>query len=72
MNQYLYPWHDLYGNNQIEVILAKSYNECKEKIVEKYLNMYDLDDTLEFDDFLDQLCDKYGVYVGDIYDINEF
>ena len=28
--------------------------------------------TLEFEDLLVQLEDLYGVYIGDIYDINEF
>lgn len=73
MNQYLYPWHDLNGNNQIGVIIARGYTDCLEKLskclVDKYEN---LDDTLEFDDLLEQLGDLYGVYIGDIYDINEF
>ena len=34
MNLYLYPWHDLDGNNQIGSIYAKSFNNCKEKLVE--------------------------------------
>jgi cyclopropane-fatty-acyl-phospholipid synthase len=31
-----------------------------------------LDDTLSYEDLLEQLGDLYGVYIGDIYDITEF
>lgn len=73
MNQYLYPWHDLEGNNQIGYAFAKSFNDCKEKIIEYYVEKYEeLDDTLEYEDFLEQLGETYGVYIGDIYDITEF
>lgn len=73
MNQYLYPWHDLEGNNQIDTIQARSYSECEEKLAQKLLDKYeDLDDTLEFEELLNQLGDMYGVYIGDIYDITEF
>lgn len=73
MNQYLYPWHDLEGNNQIGSIFAKSFPECKEKLFEHLIDKYDeLDDTLDFEELLDQLRDIYGVYIGDIYDITEF
>ena len=36
MNTYLYPWHDLNGNNQIGYVVAKSFISCKEKL-SKYL-----------------------------------
>lgn len=73
MNLYLYPWHDLDGNNQIGSIYAKSFNNCKEKLVEYLTEQYDdLNDTLEYDEFIEQLGETYGVYIGDIYDITEF
>lgn len=73
MNQYLYPWHDLDGNHQISSINARNYNDCKEKLAKRLIDKYEqLDDTLEFDDLLDQLGDLYGVYIGDIYDITIF
>ena len=73
MNTYLYPWHDLGGNNQIGYIVAKSYTNCEEKLSKYLIDKYDkLDDTLEFDELLEQLGELYGVYIGDIYDINEF
>lgn len=73
MNQYLYPWHDLLGHNEIGVIKAKSYTDCLEKLSKFLIDKYEeLDDTLEFDDLLEQLGNIYGVYIGDIYDIIEF
>jgi hypothetical protein len=73
MNQYLYPWHDLEGNNQIGQIHARNYTECEEKLTQQLLDKYeDLDDTLEFEDLLNQLGETYGVFIGDIYDITEF
>lgn len=73
MNTYLYPWHDLNGNNQISRIVAKSFTDCEEKLSKYLIDKYEkLDDTLEFDELLDQLGELYGVYIGDIYDITEF
>ena len=73
MNTYLYPWHDLNGNNQIGSIVAKSFTDCEEKLSKYLIDKYEkLDDTLEFDELLDQLGELYGVYIGDIYDITEF
>ena len=73
MNTYLYPWHDLEGNTQIGYIVDKSFTDCEEKLSKYLIDKYEkLDDTLEFDELLEQLGELYGVYIGDIYDINEF
>lgn len=73
MNQYLYPWHDLDGNIQIGSINARNYTDCLERLSQRLVDKYDnLDDTLDFDDLLEQLGNLYGVYIGDIYDITEF
>jgi hypothetical protein len=32
----------------------------------------DLEDNGDFEDLVKQLATKYNVYIGDIYDINEF
>ena len=73
MNQYLYPWHDLEGNNQIGQLQARGYTDCIEKLSKYLTDKYDqLDDTLEFEELLEQLGEVYGVYIGDIYDITEF
>lgn len=73
MNTYLYPWHDLNGNNQISRIVAKSFTDCEEKLSKYLIDKYEkLDDTLEYEELLEQLGELYGVYIGDIYDITEF
>ena len=73
MNQYLYPWHDLHGNNSIGSIRAKNYTDCIDKLSKRLIDKYEeLDDTLEFEDLLQQLGEIYGVWIGDIYDITEF
>lgn len=73
MNQYLYPWHDLGGNIEISSIRAKNYTDCIDKLSKRLIDKYDqLDDTLEFEDLLQQLGEVYGVWIGDIYDITEF
>ena len=51
----------------------KSRQRLKEKLVEYLTEQYDdLNDTLEYDEFIEQLGETYGVYIGDIYDITEF
>lgn len=73
MNQYLYPWQNQAGDLEIGVIRAKSYPDCLDKLYKHLIDKYDkLDDTLSYEDLLEQLGDLYGVYIGDIYDITEF
>ena len=73
MNQYLYPWHDLEGGIEIRTIRARGYTEGREKLCKLLVDQYEeLDDTLDYDELLEQLADIYGIYVGDIYDITEF
>ena len=73
MNLYLYPWHDSEGNNKIGSITAKSFPDCKDKLIQHLINEYeDLNDTLEYDELLNQLEEEYGVCIGELYDITEF
>ena len=73
MDQYLYPWQDASGDLFIGSIQARNYTACLEKLSKHLLAKYDkLDDTLEFEDLLEQLGELYGVFIGDIYDITEF
>lgn len=72
MNIYLYPWHtDLVCD--ISKVVARSYEECEDKIKRIYLDKYDdLDDLLEYDDFCEDLACKHGIYLGSVFEINEF
>ena len=72
MNTYLIPWHSD-STIKIKKINARNFKECEEKLKTYFSNIYeDIDDLLDLDDFVDILGNKYGVYVGEIYDINEF
>ena len=73
MDHYLYPWYDVDGNVGIGSIKGRNYNDCLDKLTNHLIDKYEkLDDTLSFNELLDQLGEIYGVYIGDIYDINEF
>ena len=73
MDQYLYPWYDLDGNVGIDSIKGRNYTDCRDKLSKRLIDKYEkLDDTLSFEDLLEQLGELYGVYIGDMYDITEF
>ena len=72
MNTYLFPWHtdDVC---RIDKVVARSYEDCEEKIKSMYINKYDdLDDLLDYDDFCEELANKHGIQLGDVFEINEF
>lgn len=72
MNIYLFPWHTDEVCT-ISKVVARSYEDCEEKIKSMYINKYDdLDDLLDYDDFCEELADKYGIYLGEVSEINEF
>lgn len=72
MNTYLYAWHtDEYCT--ISKVIARNYEDCENKIKSEYTNEYeDLDDLLDFDEFCGELANNHGIYIGDIFEINEF
>ena len=69
MNTYLFPWHTDEVCS-IGKIVARSYEDCEEKIKSMYINKYD--DLLDYDDFCEELADKHGIYLGEVSEINEF
>lgn len=72
MNTYLYPVLDNDGI-AIKKCMAKNREHCEDKIKSIYVQQdYDIDDTLDFDAFCEELCDNYEVLIGEIYDIDEF
>lgn len=72
MNTYLFPWHTD-EVCRISKVVARSYEDCEEKIKSMYINKYDdLDDLLDYDDFCEELADKHEIYLGEISEINEF
>ena len=72
MNIYLFPWHTD-EICTISKVVARSYEDCEEKIKSMYINKYDdLDDLLDYDDFCIELAEKHRIYLGDVSEINEF
>ena len=72
MNTYLFPWHTD-EVCRIGKVVARSYEDCEEKIKSMYINKYDdLDDLLDYDDFCGELADKHEIYLGEVSEINEF
>lgn len=72
MNTYLLPWHTD-EVCRIGKVVARSYEDCEEKIKSMYINKYDdLDDLLDYDDFCEELADKHEIYLGEVSEINEF
>lgn len=72
MNTYLFPWHTD-EICTISKVSARNYNDCEEKIKNLYIDKYDdLDDILDFDDFCADLGEKHGIYIGNIFEIDEF
>lgn len=71
MNTYLYPWYDEVTCT-ITKVVARNFQDCEDKIKESYINKYDdLDDLLDFEEFCDDLYEKHGIVIGNIFDINE-
>ena len=66
MNTYLFPWHTD-EVCRIGKVVARSYEDCEEKIKSMYINKYD-----DLDDFCEELADKHGIYLGEVSEINEF
>nr|DAX08871.1 MAG TPA: hypothetical protein [Bacteriophage sp.] len=72
MNTYLYPYFN--GENcSIKKVMARNFEECQNKIMEYFIDRFNnLDDTMNFDDFIYDLYEKYDIFIGDIFEINEF
>ena len=60
MNIYLFPWHTDEVCT-ISKVVARSYEDCEEKIKSMYINKFCI-----------ELAEKHGIYLGDVSEINEF
>lgn len=71
MNKYILPWTDFDIVENLK-ITAKSYNDCKEKIIEYFADRYDfVDDTMTYSELVDCL-DQHDILIGSkIEDIEE-
>lgn len=69
MTKFLFPVCDCDGVNIIESVTASSIEDAKDKIIQRYLDMYDDLESDNWEDFLVEMDASYGVLIGDLYDI---
>lgn len=70
MNTYLIPVFD--DECYIHHVYARSTQEAKDKIVEDFIETYELEDDVESWEDLLAALDGMGILIGDIYDKEEF
>lgn len=69
MNKYLIPIDD--GDDlYIESVSANDYTQAQDKLIEYFCENFDIEAT-NWNELLDQLVDR-NIYLGNIYDIEEF
>lgn len=69
MTKFLFPVCDDDGVNVIESVTANSIEDAKDKIIQRYFDMYDDLESDNWEDFLVEMDAHYGVIIGDLYDI---
>ena len=76
MNFYIISWVNLnekYPIPEIVKVAARSYNEAKDKslkaVLEDSYPDFDYDNTEDWDDICDKVCDKYQYSISDIKDL---
>ena len=68
MNKYIIPVCDINKSKVYNLsIMATSYSDCEDKIIEKFSKYSESDD---YNEFLDDL-DKNNILIGQITDIEE-
>ncbi len=73
MNKYVYV-EDCADYTQINGVVANSYKEAEEKVMQKFANKLDdptLNDAYDFDEFAAELYNNYGLSVSCVEDIEE-
>lgn len=71
MNKYLVPICYDDGDVSIDVIMAKSLSNAKDKVIQKFINDYEYDAPDEWNDFLGYMYEHY-VSIGEPQDIETF
>lgn len=70
MNKYLLPicsTDDIW----IESVSAKNFNDAKDKFIESLGETYEWVTVDDWDKFLEE-CTDHELFIGDIYDLEEF
>lgn len=75
MNTYLIPYSSD-SNCDIFKITACSYEECTQKIMNRFIRQYEDDDDIadidNYDKFCEYLLDSYDVMIGEIHELEEY
>ena len=72
MNKYLIPICDIEaGSCWIHVIMAKCLIDCKEKLMNELIELYDFEDHNDYSEFVSWLDESQNILVGSINDIEE-
>lgn len=71
MTKFIYAYvDDDSGVPEIRSIMAKDYEDAQDRLIEKYFNKYDdLEDGSDYSEFTNELFDKHGINLSEIYDI---
>lgn len=76
MNTYLIPYACTESHCNIFKIVARSYAECKQKIMNRFIRQYEDDDKIaDIDDynvFCDYLWDTYDIMIGEAHELDEY
>lgn len=73
MNKYIIPICDIdAGQIWTETIIAKSSLACQDKLMEKLIDYYNIEnDFPDYREFVTAMDSEYNILVGDIIDIEE-
>lgn len=72
MNKYIIPICDIKnGKVYIKTIVAKSYADCQEKLMADLTMTYDIEDCVNYREFVQVADSEYDVLIGDIKDVEE-
>ena len=73
MNKYIIPICDIDSSQiWIKEILAKSTNDCKEKLMQYIINSFEIEEDMDdYRSFIELMDTNYNVLIGDIKEIDE-
>ena len=74
MNKYIYSECPVDYWPSIQTLVARSYNDAVEKLIQKYADKFEDDSILEYDSLKrlrEYLNDKYTFVISDLEDIEE-
>lgn len=69
MNKYLLPVDD--GQIYILSVSAKDFEQAKDKFIDEFADAFEYPNNGDWEEVQDWLA-EHNIYIGDIYDIEEF